>query len=508
MPSSPIQSAKLWLKRLKLRDLLIIIYLAALFFTNVYRAATQSITHDEALTYLWFAQYPWKYLFSVFDANHHVLNTILVKISISLFGLSELTMRLPSLLGGVLYLTSVYRLCNLVFKRSFYLLLAIGLLTLNPFILDFLVAARGYGLALGFLIWSIYHIVEFLSGSATSGSKWHILKASLGLALSVSANLAFVYVCAAVALMFGLLFLLQPSPKQNLARRLVVLILGFVFPGAVTATLINIGPVSHATSDNFYAGSATLSQSVKSILYYSLCHGFSDRVGLLCEPYNQHQTAGVVFTLIIAALIAAITVFTIVVRRLRSSASLSHLIFLNGSFLTCLAVIVAAHLTFGVLYPRDRTGLFLLPLFAICFCLTAEYLHDFRKKSALLLAPVHLVLLLALVQHAIQFNLEYFAIWRYDTADKQMFLVLLQQKPERAPIRVGVNGLFLPSIDFYRAMYQTDGLETSDDIGPTSSADYYMLYENDADRLKNAGKILKLEYQNDTSNSRSYRVIR
>jgi uncharacterized membrane protein len=464
---------------------------------------SQSITHDEALTYLWFAQYPWKYLFSVYDANHHVLNTILVKISISLFGLSELTIRLPSLLGGALYLTSVYRLCNLIFKRSFYLLLAIGLLTLNPFILDFLVAARGYGLALGFLIWSIYQIVEFLSGSLTSGSKWHILKASLGLALSVSANLAFVYVCAAVALMFGLLFLLRPSPRQNFARRLVVLILGFVFPGAIIATLINIGPVSHATSDNFYAGSATPSQSVKSILYYSLCHGFSDRTGLMCQPYLHHQILGVMFALIVFVLIAAVLIFT-----MKHVGSAPAVILLNGSFLICLTFIVAAHLSSGILYPRDRTGLFLLPLFAICFCITAEYLHDFWKKSPLLLAPVHLVLLLALVQHAIQFNLEYFAIWRYDTGDKQMFLVLLQQNPERAPIRVGVNGLFLPSIDFYRAMYQTDWLETSDDIGPTSSADYYMLYENDADRLKKAGKILKLEYQNDTSNSRSYRVIR
>ena len=186
----------------------------------------------------------------------------------------------------------------------------------------------------------------------------------------------------------------------------------------------------------------------------------------------------------------------------------STLTFANGSFLICLAFIVAAHLAFGVLYPRDRTGLFLLPPFVICFCLTAEYLHDCWNKSVVMLAPVHLVLLLALVQHAIQFNFAYFAIWRYDAADKQMFSVLLQQNPERAPIRAGVNGLFLPSIDFYRAMYRAEWLETSDDIGPTSSGDYYLLYENDEDRLKNAGKILKLEYQDDTSNSRLYRVLR
>jgi hypothetical protein len=307
---------------------------------------------------------------------------------------------------------------------------------------------------------------------------------------------------------FALLFLLRPSLKQNLGRRLLVLLFGFVFPGVVIATLINIGPASHATADNFYFGSVTLSEGVKSILYYTLCHGFSDRAGLLCQPYDHHPTTGVMFILIVVVLIAAATILTIVVTRLGSPASSPTLIFLNGSFLTCLTFIIAAHLAFGVLYPRDRTGLFLLPLFAICFCITAEYLHDLWKKSVVLLAPVHVILLLALVQHAIQFNVEYFALWRYDTADKQMFAVLLQQDPERAPIRVGVNGLFLPSIDFYRATYQTDWLQTSDDIGPTSSADYYLLYENDEDRLKNAGKVLKLEYRNDTSNSKAYRVIR
>src|SRR5205807_5754117 len=231
------------------------------------------------------------------------------------FGLSELTMRLPSLWGGALYLTSAYRLCNLIFKRSFYLILALGLLTLNPFILDFLVAARGYGLALGFLIWSIYHLIVILSRPTISASKWRILKASVGLALSVSANLAFVYACAAVAVMFAMLFLLKPSLRQNFGRRLAVLILVFILPGAVIATLINIGPASHATSDKFYFGSVTLGQAVKSILYYTLCHGFSDRTGLLCQPYDHHQTAGVMFTLIVVLPIAAVMIFTIAMKR-------------------------------------------------------------------------------------------------------------------------------------------------------------------------------------------------
>ena len=69
---------------------------------NVYRAATQSVTIDEAFTYNAFLAGPVDDLFTKYDANHHILNSLLAKLSISLLGLSELTLRLPSLLGGLL----------------------------------------------------------------------------------------------------------------------------------------------------------------------------------------------------------------------------------------------------------------------------------------------------------------------------------------------------------------------------------------------------------------------
>src|SRR5687768_11563366 len=63
-----------------------------LFATNVYRAITQSIVHDEALAYQWFVAHPWSRMFSSFDVNHHVLHTILVKLMVDFAGLSPLTL--------------------------------------------------------------------------------------------------------------------------------------------------------------------------------------------------------------------------------------------------------------------------------------------------------------------------------------------------------------------------------------------------------------------------------
>ncbi len=111
--------------------------LALIFVVNVYRAATQSITHDEAYTYLLFVSGTWSEVFSVYTANHHILHTFLVKLSIDTFGLSELTMRIPSLLGGLLYLVTSYRLVSLLFDRFGPRLLALALLTLNPYVAHF-----------------------------------------------------------------------------------------------------------------------------------------------------------------------------------------------------------------------------------------------------------------------------------------------------------------------------------------------------------------------------------
>src|SRR5438874_9715791 len=89
--------------------------LGAILIANVYRASTQSVTHDEAVTYESFLAQKQYRIFTRFDANHHLLHTHLCFLTTFLFGASELSMRLPSLCGGVLYLWMCYRLCRFLY---------------------------------------------------------------------------------------------------------------------------------------------------------------------------------------------------------------------------------------------------------------------------------------------------------------------------------------------------------------------------------------------------------
>lgn len=78
--------------------------LVALVPVNVYRAWTQSITYDEAITYNTFVVGPMGRAFAGDNANNHVLFTIFAKVTTRAFGISELALRLPSIAAGALYL--------------------------------------------------------------------------------------------------------------------------------------------------------------------------------------------------------------------------------------------------------------------------------------------------------------------------------------------------------------------------------------------------------------------
>lgn len=116
-----------------------LLLLALVFAATVYKACTQSITIDEAFTYERFVAAPFS-SFYFYDgpagSNNHPLNTLLCRASVAVFPLSEFTLRLPSVLLGLLYFASVYRIALLCFGPSVWLLLTVALNCATPLVLD------------------------------------------------------------------------------------------------------------------------------------------------------------------------------------------------------------------------------------------------------------------------------------------------------------------------------------------------------------------------------------
>ena len=171
-----------------------------------HRASVQSITLDEANTFLrWVA--PDSPAHWEPNSNNHVLNSTLMRLCIWLFGLSQVAIRAPALLGGVLYILATLRFSMLLANGRAFQWALFACFVYNPFIMDYLVAARGYGLALGFLSLAVYLFARTVIRDRDELSEREILHSAIAMsacvALSICANFTFAYASGFLLLAAG-----------------------------------------------------------------------------------------------------------------------------------------------------------------------------------------------------------------------------------------------------------------------------------------------------------------
>lgn len=461
--------------------------LGLIFAASVYRAATQSITHDEALTYELFVAPPWTVVFNAYDPNHHVLHTILSKITVGLLGVSPLSLRLPSLLSGLLYLYVVFRICERLFGTGWYLLLSALLLTLNPYLLDYQSAARGYGMAVAFFLLALWEMLEWFQEPHNR----RLIRAGTALALSVAANLVLAPPAAGLALMFLLAIWKQrrafqptvtvtkkgtkkeePNPFPTLGQAL----LRFVLPFAGIAFVIVFSPVSNATGDQFYVGAATLRAGAESLVRNSL--------PLAPEWLIATLALGVLPALIIASAIVAWRAFS----RWTSANLLERsLILTTGAMLVAFLGVVAAHLALNVPYPESRTGIYWIPLLTFSGLALAKM---WERVSILLAVPMAATIAV----YAAEFRVSYYTDWPYNQDSKTIANLIREHQPA-ANRKILVEGSWQlePSVNFYRVSDHLDWMAEMERGTPKPGADFYVLLKQDSHYLSDLH--LKVLYQ-------------
>src|SRR5208283_4807348 len=219
-----------------------------------WRAAHQSVIIDEAITYNRFVSGPWLKLFGRYDANNHILSSILVKFSVGMGGLSPFTLRLPSLIAGFFLTLGVFWVLKEV-ESVAVRWTVFALFCLHPLLFDFSIAARGYSLSLAFFIWALYFCLDR-----------RYMPGGLLLGLSIGANLSMLFPVLAMLLIVALL-------DRKVSLNLVV-------PALLLGALINAPALLHARMSDFYAGYPALRPAVVSFVFSSL-HAKPDNPGIL-----------------------------------------------------------------------------------------------------------------------------------------------------------------------------------------------------------------------------------
>jgi 4-amino-4-deoxy-L-arabinose transferase-like glycosyltransferase len=433
--------------------------LLALFSLNIYRARTQSITTDEAYTYDLYISGSPADIFKVYIANNHVLHTILCRISVGIFGLSEFTMRIPSLLGGLFYMVTVLRLCRYVFGDGWFSLLSFALLSMSPAVLDYMSAARGYGLALAFFFWALLHMVIYRI-ERRQGS---LAKAAVGLALSVASNLTFVFPGAALGMIFT--FWLIRERQGRLAVDC------FLVPCVVIAFAILVAPLAHASKDSFHFGATDLRASVDSVLLIAWAH-HGDR-GI--DTLLHWAKIPLAVTLAIAALMSW---------RAKKDASGSLLTLAAGSLIGSVALAIMANRELQVLYPMWRSGLYWIPLFLLTCLLMIHSLLNLRYR--LVAVPFLAAATLCLGQFVSQLCVRHYAEWPDDASNRRIAQEIGKHHASTLNNRVKVAAVsweLEEGLNFYRRMYHWTWMQPVQRVPANSSFDYYVALPDAAEKL-------------------------
>jgi hypothetical protein len=422
----------------------------ALLWT-VARAAVQSLTIDEADTYLaWVA--PARPSHWTPHSNNHVLNSMLMRLFTGIFGSSTITLRLPALIGAALYIGAAYFLVRLISGRGLLQWALFACLVYSPFVMDYLVAARGYSLASAFLLWMVA-----IAGEHREHLRRTCMLISICAALCFCANFSFAIADVVTAL--GLLVWICREHRSDYLKILA----WFVLPG-LAVTYFFVGSVVLGwPKGQFTWGANSLAQTMRSLVNASL---FEPNEYLL-HPRLRHYF--VHFGTFLYPLLLALVVWRAVLLAVKRQAS--PLAMICG---TALVVALACHeflfLDFGILLPLDRTAMWVVLLFlTMAGALAAAPMES--PAGQISGKALTAILFLIACYNLGCLRLIYFDEWKYDADMKNVYSVLAYYNHTYGVTRVSTNWRYVGALNSYRIM---SGHETIEKIPDAPSVvNYY-----------------------------------
>ncbi len=429
------------------------------------RAAVQSITMDEATTYNIFV---FNRRFLWYAANNHILNSMLMYAFTKILGASQFTVRLPALIGAAFYITAAYRLCRLLGASLLVQLTVFVCLVFNPFIFDYLVAARGYGLALGFLMWAMVYSAEVHLQEGPLVVACAVSSACAGMSVNANFSFAFVNLVVMLAILLGAWY---RRPNQWIR-----LLAACVLPGGVTIAIVSGYALLHTHPGELIYGASGLGETFASIIDASLFQSQLDFLGPLVFPLVG--VTGLVWLSYSAARIAP----------------------LGWAAAAIFAVTLALHWTafqlFGLLLPKDRTALYFFPLFMI----VAGVLATIPPPSPLgryLRASFIGSLAIMAIYFLFCLRLTYFKEWYWDADVQKTYAVLSCLNRERQVTHVASNWTYRGPLNFYQLAQPTSMQEIDEKFDPQQTQVYVVDTLHTSEALQ--GKDLKIFYRSPTT---------
>ena len=452
--------------------------LAGAFLYTLARALLVPVFHDEAYTYFTYGQAPLPVVLHELG-NNHILNTLLIKWSTWMFGMSELSLRLPALAGHLIFLAGVYRTLDLFLQKKAFIAGA-AVLALNPFMLELFSAARGYSLGLGFLILALYYFLR----SRESLCPGDLSRMFSFLALAVLSHLSFVfvYVPALIVVETAVLWRRVRSPGESRGAWGRALLRDYGFPVFLSGLLFLalLGPVLvQLKTGGFYhgGGNGFWVDTARSLVTASL-------YGRLAFPEG-------LWVFVYAALSVSVAMpgFFLVYKRRKFRELTRKEGMLAGCLLLLLGAagtVVVLHGLLGTRYVVGRMAVFFLPLFWLTMMLFWSCWFDAAGRGVRLWLSrtAEMAGVLAVILFLTAMNFKNYSIAPEDHLSRQIIRVLENRWRNGSlgaqNISLGTHAVFVPSLYFYRQKNRVSWLTIVDITNDPVPCDVYYIFRRSA----------------------------
>jgi hypothetical protein len=451
----------------------IVFITACLAVFEYFRAYNIGMTCDESYSFTRYVDHPYLdiifYHNIIILPNNHVLNTIGMKFFSSLFGCHAFVLRLTNLIAFTCYclffLHWLRKRCEAVSFFAFF-----ALLFLNPYLLDFFILARGYGLGTCLMMMSLF-AADLLRTKTNIRTADYFLPLTLAM-LSVWANFAFLnfylgFIASIEVLIIYQYFRLQRNFKQLMFPQIPVFVVS-------TLLLLLIYQPMHKiiAAHQLYGGmDGFWHDTVQSLILSSF--------------YETHYPQWVLF--LTNSFIAASVFLSLII--IIYSATKGMAILKDELFhaVCCLLIPALAntaeHWLFNTEFPEDRTGVYYIPLYAFFLIMLLR-----RLPFKINMAVSYLLTVLVAINFFLNTSMRYVVEWKYDTNTGKMMNDLKQLLPDcnktGQKVFLGCNPLFEPTISYYRRYLKLDCIEELDKDGMVAGVKYNYLYV-----LMNDGRV-------------------
>lgn len=415
------------------------IFALGLLALSLWRAVTAGLVHDEAASYTIVASEASMFANTL---NNHMLNTACMRVSGFLFGMSELSLRLHTVLAHGLYLVCSILVLRHVDTRAARVA-GFALLNLNLFMLDFMFLARGYGLAMGFQLLSILLLLNASAGKSLAAVLRPLVLALLAAGISVLANFSFInfFVPAClVALVIAMRWRKTVHWNRGAVAGISVVLAGVGAFGAVMLYRVfetwSQGKLSWGKPGSVVE--PVLRSMVRTWLYWTDLPSGT----LLASMW-----------IVVALMVLAVGCSLWRVWRARSLGPLEWVVMIG---LVSIGLTMAQHFVLGIAPPVERHGLFLLAPWMLAIALALGTLQARTRPRWLSVAALAACMALTsamALRFATGLSMGQTYTWRYDSNSKDALLRIEADRRVRYPLQaisVGNHWAFEPAMNYYR----------------------------------------------------------